>query len=373
MSGLAVFFHTQQLADSLAVAGYAVGAYSLLSSLTAALRGHAIDRWGQTLPLLVLVPTFSLATIGLGALAQTGREAVLFAAIMGLTAPPINLSVRPLWKDLAGEERVRTAYALDTTILNSTGLIGPVIGTWIALNISGSIAMYTTAGFMLVGGSLLLSSQLSRNWKPEAKVAGEAGIFKSRAMRFMALEGALIGLGFGLFDVAIPSAATLADMPGWAAPSMAAIALGGIVGGFLAGSTFKHVEPGKGLAICQTLFAISALPLFLVSPGLPTVLLILIGGLPLGIAQVFYLEVVDIVRPRGTAVAALGTIWFIEGSAAALGNALAGVVSEAYGAAPALIAVSVLFVLSVFVLRYAIATALAPALSEAHAKRQSGN
>jgi cation transporter-like permease len=103
------------------------------------------------------------------------------------------------------------------------------------------------------------------------------------------------------------------------------------------------------------------------------VLLILIGGLPLGIAQVFYLEVVDIVRPRGTAVAALGTIWFIEGSAAALGNALAGVVSEAYGAAPALIAVSVLFVLSVFVLRYAIATALAPALSEAHAKRQSGN
>ena len=76
-------------------------------------------------------------------------------------------------------------------------------------------------------------------------------------------------------------------------------------------------------------------------------------GLPLGAAQVFYLEVVDIVRPRGAAVASLGSIWFIEGSAAALGNSLAGVISEQsrdLGPSYSLIASSLLFILSAYTL-----------------------
>jgi hypothetical protein len=76
-------------------------------------------------------------------------------------------------------------------------------------------------------------------------------------------------------------------------------------------------------------------------------------GLPLGAAQVFYLEVVDIVRPRGAAVASLGSIWFIEGSAAALGNSLAGIISEHsrdLGPSYSLIASSLLFILSAYTL-----------------------
>jgi hypothetical protein len=101
---------------------------------------------------------------------------------------------------------------------------------------------------------------------------------------------------------------------------MAAIALGGLVGGLIAGSRFKHTEPGRGLIIGQTIFAILALPLFLVPPGPATVVLVFIVGMPAGVSQIFYIEVVDTVRPRGTAVSALGTLWFIEGSAAAAGT-----------------------------------------------------
>ena len=71
-----------------------------------------------------------------------------------------------------------------------------------------------------------------------------------------------------------------------------------------------------------------ALPIFALHPGWPTALLLLVAGLPMGMAQVFYLEVVDLVRPRGTAVTAMATIWFIEGSAAAFGNAAAGVLAD---------------------------------------------
>ncbi len=353
MVGLALFFHILDLTDSLSAAGIVIGAQTLVSSITAGFRGHAIDRWGQTKPLLILVPLYTIATISLAYFASDLSSAIFFAMLMGLTSPPINLSMRPLWVLVAGPERIRTAYALDSTILNVTSLIGPAIGTWLALHFSGRLALTTTALLMLAGGILLLSNPISRSWVPEEKVEGEKGIFKSPAMRVLAMEAVLIGLGYGLLDVAVPARATIQDLAGWAAPSLAAVALGGILGGMYAGSRLKHLAPLRGLYKTQYAFSLIALPLFLIPAGLPTATLMFLIGLPLGAAQVFYLEVVDIVRPRGAAVAALGSIWFIEGSAAALGNSIAGIVAEnsrEFGPSYSLIISSLLFILSAYTL-----------------------
>lgn len=361
MSSLALFFHVEQLTSSLTAAGFAVGAYSGMSSMTAALRGHAIDRWGQTWPLMILVPAFTLATISVGAFATDMRSAIIYSGLMGLTAPPINLSVRPLWKKIAGAEYLRTANALDSVILNGTSLFGPVLGTWAALSLSGPISMYITAGLMLSGGAWLLSTSVSRNWVPEAKVPGDYSLFKSPAIRIMAIDAVLIGMGFGLFDVGIPAAATVADIAYWAAPSLAALSLGGLLGGLYAGSKMKHFGPAKGLILSQYAFGFLALPLFVIQPGAITALLLFFLGFPIGISQVFYLEVVELVRPTGTAVAALGSMWFIEGSAMAAGNSIAGFLSDAAGPAAALIAVGFLFIASAGVLHSALHGPLKPA------------
>jgi MFS family permease len=354
MSSLAVFFHVQQITNSLTSAGFAVGAYSGLSAVTAAIRGHAIDRFGQTKPLAVLVPSFVLATTALGAFAHDTRTAVIYAGLMGITAPPINLSVRPLWKMLVGKDRLRTANALDSVLLNGTSLFGPVIGTWAALQLSGPIAMYITAGLMMLGGGLLMTSKISRTWIPEPKEPGDHSLWTSPAMRLMAIDAVLIGLAFGLFDVGIPAAATLADLAIWAAPSLAALSLGGLFGGLYAGSRMKHFGPAKGLILSQYSFGFLALPLFLIQPGLITAILLFFLGLPIGVSQVFYLEVVELVRPTGTAVAALGSMWFIEGSAMAAGNSAAGFVADTYGPGAALIAVGFLILASAAVLHSAL-------------------
>jgi MFS family permease len=369
MSGLAIFFHTQQVSDSLAMSGYAVGTYAFISSLTAAPRGHIIDRYGMTLPLGILIPSYALSAAAMGLYGNTSTAIVICAALMGLSAPPINMTVRPLWKDLAGESLSRTAFALDSSILNTTGLVGPVIATWVSLHFDGTVAMFLVSSFMFVGGIAMLTSPLSRNWKPEAKVPGEKGLLRSPAMRILALEGVLIGLGWGIFDVTIPSAATIANKPGWAAPAMAAVALGGLVGSLYAGSRLKAVAPSRGLIVCQTLFALFALPLFLIPPGILTVIVVFFASLPGGVSQVFYIEVVDTVRPRGTAVSALGTLWFIEGSAAAAGNAAAGVLAETVGTTLSYIATSVCFALSVIVLRYGIKNVMHAELAAAHEQK----
>jgi MFS family permease len=366
MVGLALFFHILALTDSLSSAGLVIGAQTLVSSMTAGVRGHAIDRWGQTRPLLVLVPLYTISTISLAYFADDLSSAIVFAMVMGLTSPPINLSMRPLWVLVAGPERIRTAYALDSTILHVTSLIGPAIGTWLALHFSGQLALTTTGLLMLIGGMLLLTNPISRSWIPEQKVEGEKGIFRSPAMRVLAMEAVLIGLGYGLLDIAVPARATIEGLAGWAAPSLAAVALGGILGGMYAGSKLKHLVPLRGLYKTQYAFSIIALPLFLLPAGLPTAALMFVIGLPLGAAQVFYLEVVDIVRPRGAAVASLGSIWFIEGSAAALGNSLAGIVAEnsrEHGPSYSLIISSSLFVLSAYTLHRSAKGSLKPAMS----------
>jgi MFS family permease len=350
MSGLAVFFHVQQLTHSLSIAGFAVGSYSLVSSLTAAIRGHAVDRWGQTTPLALLVPGFAVACWLLGYVANDASSSIVLAGVMGLLAPPINLSIRPLWKELVSADQVRTAYALDSVMMNATSLIGPALGSWAALRFGGPLAMSITGGLMLIGGGALLSSKISREWVPEARVPGEVGIFKSPGMRLLAFEAILIGLGFGLLDVAIPSAASLADMAAWAAPSLGAIALGGLFGGIAAGSYFKNIAPARGLYLTSFAFSVVSVPLFLLPPGPITVVAMLILGLPIGATQVYYLEVVDMVRPRGAAVAAMGTMWTIEGSAVAAGNSLAGFISEHFSAEMAMIAIGPLLLAAASVL-----------------------
>jgi predicted MFS family arabinose efflux permease len=51
-------------------------------------------------------------------------------------------------------------------------------------------------------------------------------------------------------------------------------------------------------------------------------------GLANGAQQVFYLEVIEAVRPRGTAASALGWMWTVEGTAAAVGAWIGGSLSQ---------------------------------------------
>ncbi|MFM8447871.1 MAG: MFS transporter, partial [Candidatus Nanopelagicaceae bacterium] len=74
---------------------------------------------------------------------------------------------------------------------------------------------------------------------------------------------------------------------------------------------------------------IFSLPLYFTYPDWSLAVVGALLGLTGGALQVFYFEVLDAVRPKGSATASLGWLWTIEGSMAALGSALGGWVAEA--------------------------------------------
>ena len=197
MVSLAMFFQVQSVTGSVGTAGLAVGVSSGLGALTAGPRGHLVDRFGQTMPLYSLVPAYAVACLLLAFLATDSWTVVALSGLVGLTAPPINLSIRPLWIDIVGVERVRMAYSTDTGYTSLIQLLGPVAATLIALHACPRAAMAAVAVFMLLGGLLLAANRHSRSWVPEPKEHGEQGMLGSGAIRLLALEGIAMGLAMG--------------------------------------------------------------------------------------------------------------------------------------------------------------------------------
>lgn len=323
MIGLSIFFKTERTLDSIPLAGLALGLNSLAGSLTAGIRGNAIDKWGQKWPIRILVPGYALGIIALNV--SSSKIAILtWAFVLGFSAPPINLSVRPLWKQIVGEKLVRNAYGLDTAVMNSVGIIGPAVATTISLSSRPGFALGSCAALMMIGGIALEITINHKNWFTEKKDPSEAKLWKVPAIRLLMIEGCFIGLGWGFFDVGIPAYATLEHVPHRTAWLFSIMSLCNVVGGLTAGLIKKKRSAFQTMRLTYFGWFIFSLPLYFTYPDWSLAVVGAFLGLTGGALQVFYFEVLDAVRPQGSATASLGWLWTIEGSMAALGSAVGG-------------------------------------------------
>jgi MFS family permease len=327
MIGLGIFFKAEQSTDSFAIAGFAIGLNSLAGSATAGIRGSVMDRWGQKWPLRILVPGYTILILTLNQM-DTARSILITAFILGITAPPINLSVRPLWKDIVPPTYLRTAYAFDSAMMSSTSVIGPVIITSLALSSRPYLALNLVALLMLIGGVALALTSVSRNWVPEKKVKGQENLLKNRAIQLLMFEGCFIGFGWGVFDVAVPAFATQENVPHRVAWIFASFGIATVIGGLLGGLVSKKLAPLTAMRRVYLMWAIACIPIAFTYPDWTMALLGALIGFLGGALQVFYFEVLEAVRPKGSQTSSLGWIWSVEGSFVAVGAAVGGVVSE---------------------------------------------
>lgn len=331
MVGLSIFFHVQHSIHSISAAGFALGLNGLAGSITAGARGAVMDRFGQRWPLRVLVPAYALSLVGFS-FVDTKASLLIAATILGATAPPINLSARPLWKHAVPKQILRAAYAMDASALNGTAIFGPVIATAVSLSIGAQWALRICALLLLTGGIALAMQTISKDWIPEVRPPGTAPLWKVPAMRLLMLEGAIIGFGWGSFDVAIPAATTLVHHQSLSGPIFGALSMGTVLGGLVGGSVSRRVSSLKGMFVSYSAWAISVIPLFFVRPSWYLMIVALLIGFAGGPLQIYYWEVTEAVRPAGTAVSALAWIWAVEGTFGSLGSALSGSIAVRFGA-----------------------------------------
>ena len=329
MISLSIFFKVQQATGSIAIAGLATGVNGVAGATTAGLRGTLIDRFGMKIPLRFFAPSYALLLL-LFSTGSSKTQLVIFAGILGLSAPPINLVIRPLWKVTVPANQIRTAYAIDTAVMNSVGVFGPLLATTISLNHSPQMALRICSLLIFIGGAVLSMSPQLKKWKPEKKGSSDLAVWRTPAMQLLMLEGVFIGLGWGAFDIAIPAFTTLENIPQRTGIIFAIMAAGNVAGGLIAGMVSKKTSSFAAFKRIYLFWFIFSLPLAFTYPNWSMMIVTASMSLMMGGLQVFYLEISEAVRPKGTAVAALGWLWTVEGTFAALGAAAGGFISEHY-------------------------------------------
>jgi MFS family permease len=328
MVGLGIFFKVSET-QSITVAGLAIGLNAAAGSSTAGIRGSLTDRYGMKWPLRILVPGYAAMMIALN-MSHDRVSMLILATAMGFSAPPINLSVRPLWRDAVTDDWLRTAYAVDTAVMSAAGVIGPVIATSLALSSHPGSALVVAAICMLVGGGSLVTTKIARNWIPETKPEKKVPMWRHKPLQLLVIEGCFIGFGWGIFDVAVPAFAKLEGVPHRTAWIFTAMGVANIIGGLLGGLVSKKTTPLGALRKTYLAWFVVSLPLAFTYPDWSMV----IGGAFLGLVggaiQVFYWEVMEAVRPQGSPSGMMGWLWTIEGTLMSIGSASGGWISESF-------------------------------------------
>ncbi len=323
MVALATFFKAQQSTGSIAIAGLAIGLETLSSAATAGLRGSLMDKWGQKWPLRVFVPAYAGMLIALNT-SHTKTSILVLSFFLGLMAPPINLSIRPLWNSVVPAEFLRTAYAIDTAVISAASVLGPVIATTLALSQHPGSALAVCSFLLFLGGASLALTKVSSTWKPEAKVRGGIATFRNPAMLLLMLEGCFIGFGMGSFEIGVPAFATMEHVPHRTAWILGTMGVTNIIGGLLGGMVSKKASPLVAFQRTYLAWFLVSLPLTFTYPGWSMAFIAGCIGLSTGAVTVFYMEIMEAVRSKGSAIASLGWLWTVEGSFASLGAAVGG-------------------------------------------------
>ncbi len=321
MIGLAVILLAHSVTGSFAIAGLAVGAFTLASGLTAPLRGYLVDRFGQTRPLLVYVPLYTVTCLAL-AFATGPAQLVVLAAVAGAASPPLIASARPLWAGIVGADLLRPAYALDSVSMQATQVVGPALAGLLTAATSPRFAVSTLALLVGVGGTLFITSQPSRAWQSVPRVGGH-GALASRGLRTLLWTGATFGFALGAVEVALPARTALTSTAVAATPYLMVLAFGSVVGGVAAGVNHRRGPAGM-LLISLGLMVPFLIPLVFLQPGLALAGCLLGLGLVLGPLNIAWYELLDRVAPPGTAVTAFTWVVSAELAGVATGQAAAG-------------------------------------------------
>lgn len=327
MIGLGLYFKTYHALHSIAFAGLIAGLNGISGAITTSLRSSLLDRFGMRTPLRIFVPAYGLAILVVN-FASTHTTLLAAAILLGICAPPINLSIRPLWRHIVPQEEMRKALAIDTSVMQLATIVGPVLVTYLSLSTHPASALILCSALIFVGGITLSMLSITKEWEPEVKSPTDTKIFNVPGIRLLMFEGILIGLGGGIFQISVPAFTSIRHVEHLTGTIFAVISTASIIGSLLAGIVGKKLTPLNAFIRNYYLWALVGLPLYFTTPGWSLMMVAGFVGLANGAQQVFYLEVIEAVRPNGTAASALGWMWTVEGSAAAVGAWIGGSLSQ---------------------------------------------
>jgi MFS family permease len=342
---------------SYASAGIASGAFFVGTSITAPIRGRAVDRFGALpviLPMAIL-DTLALAAIVVLAIADAPTGAlVAAAALAGMLLPPSISTLRTLWSQLTRTpEEQQAANALQSVLFDVVNVVGPLLGGALAAVASPAAALGTASVCMLLAGTTFALAPAARAWHPPRHDRTRLGALAATGIRTLVLVSVPGGMTVGALDLAAPAFADDRGSGAAGAIPLAAMALGSIAGALLYGARTWDAPTGTRYLRLHALLVGGVAATALAGSIATLALLMLVAGLVLGPITTTTFGLLDELAPRGTTTEALTWLIAAFSTGAAGGSALAGASHEGAGSREALAgaAAAALLALGVIVVR----------------------
>jgi len=262
---LSLLLHVRALTGSFAIAGTTVGTYLTASSLAAPFVGRWVDRRGAMPP---LIATGVLFPVSVGMLLFAGNFSLSLAGIhvaaacAGICAPPITGLTRTILRQrFANEGERRTAFALDSVLVEMVFTVGPLLVAAMLASGSPHAALAMSWVFTIVSVPLFVGSRALRYLKAQPAAARSLlGPVADARLVHVFLLTIVIAMGFGCIEVGYPGFGAAMGTVAIGGVLLACNSIGSALGGFAYGGLHLGVPPQR---ILPRVLAIMVVPLAL--------------------------------------------------------------------------------------------------------------
>jgi MFS family permease len=342
MEGLGIVLLVVDVSGSYGYAGAVAGATTVANAAASIVQGRYIDRLGQrrVLPALVVIWGLALGLLVASAHGEWPRWATFaLAVVAGLALPPVGTCVRARWSHVLDQPRqVQTAYALESVVDESVFITGPILVTFLA-TVWDPVAGLGAAVLAGVGGTLFLAAQ--RATEPpghprEATVDGQVGPrMPWRTVLPLAVVALALGSLFGSAEVTTVAFAEEHHVPEVTGLLLALWALGSLLAGVITGAIHWKKGPSTRLKVGTAALALGMAPLGLIDAVWLMGVALFLAGFAIAPSLIATLSLVEQSVPSARLTEGMAFIHTGLAAGLAPGAALAGVVVDAGGAAPA--------------------------------------
>ncbi len=327
MLSLAYLLHIERIHHSYGAAGLVLAATSIGQAIAGPLTSRWMGVWGmrRVLTLTMVVCAASIATIAFFELPIPVYMVVGF--IGGLSMPPIQPAVRTIYPKMVNSHQLTALFSLDASAQEIIWVVGPVITTFVAVQISTTLAI-VIAGLFLVGGGtwFILSPEVGRVRIPRS-TRKLGAVLRKPAVLLSTITGLLLVAACAATEASV--VATFGDTGPQSGIVLAIFAIGSLVGGLSLG----HLPVGPW-AMARRMFAVFVgMALALISLNFWWLALaLLIAGIGIAPALAVMFAIVSGTVKFSETAEAYGWVGTGQLIGAAAGSAVAGFLIDGHGA-----------------------------------------
>ncbi|WP_051266250.1 MFS transporter [Nakamurella lactea] len=335
MAGVSAVLLVSAVRDSYALAGIVSATYAVSGALVGPQISRFIDARGQRsiVPrqLAVHLPAMA-ALIALAVFTPLNWPIVAMAFVAGASQPNVGPLVRARWSAmLSGTPQLRTAFAWESLIDEAVFIVGPVLATFLALQLFPSSAIIVATLFLAIG-LFFLVRQVGTEPAPSGNLRGVGG---RSAILLPGLGGivaisVLLGGVFGTLEVATLATTKALGQPGTAGGLLALYAFGSLLSGLVFGGLNLKASLLRQYITALAALSVVSLPVVFMGSVWQLAIGMFVAGLACAPALIAGMSLVERIVPAARLTESMG--WVSSGLAVGIAIAMpmAGFIADHY-------------------------------------------